>query len=155
AGQRPANSEPTVEWYQELSRTLGIEDRVTWLIRHVEDKEIPEIFNCVDLAVLPYMKSFEAQSSVLSIAAAYDVPVIASDVANIGETVREFELGLCVESESAEQLAEGLRTLAITPRSSNTSAQRFARISNWTEVGRQYWLLYRDQLHSLGKGENT
>lgn len=145
AGQRPAKSEPPVEWYQELAREKGVADKITWLIRYVEDREVADIFSCVNVVALPYMKSFAAQSSVLSVAAAYSVPVVASDVGDIGTTVREYGLGLCVEPESPPAFAALINSLLSSKRAwDNKRSREFAQYTNWTNIGRQHWALYRN-----------
>jgi glycosyltransferase involved in cell wall biosynthesis len=145
AGQRPANSEPSIDWYQTMAREQGVDERITWLIRYIDNREIADIFSCVDVVALPYMKSFAAQSSVLSIAAAYNVPVIASEVGDIGPTMKEYDLGVCVEPESPHLLATSLSSISRYKAARSNKSREFARHSNWTNIGHQHWSLYRGQ----------
>ena len=153
AGQHPSQSEPPVAWYQKLAAERGVESRITWRIGYVADPEVADLFSCVDIVAIPYLKSFAGQSSVLSVAAAYSVPVIASDVGDIGPVVREYGLGFCVEGDSPAALAQllgeaGGGSIVWNERRS----QEFARDSGWTNIGHQLWNLYRDLCHETDNG---
>ena len=143
AGQRPSQSEPSLEWYQDLARECGVENQCTWIIRFIENQEVADVFACSDVAVLPYGRSFAAQSSVLSVAAACDVPVLASDVGDIGATVRDYGLGLCLEPESLEVWAQALRDLGSGQLSwDERHGDDLARDASWSSIGGKLWALY-------------
>ena len=64
--------------------------------------------------VLPYL-DFSAQSGVLSQALSLGLPVVASDVGALGETVREYGTGVAVPPGDPAALAAGVRTLEQMP----------------------------------------
>ncbi|HET6229103.1 MAG TPA: glycosyltransferase [Longimicrobiaceae bacterium] len=145
-GDRAAASEPSAEWYRGLAAERGVEARTHWVTRYVDDAEVPDVFACADAVVLPYMRSFAGQSAVLSIAAAYGVPVIASDVGEIGPTVGAQRLGTCVTPERPAELAAAFA--AVRPLRERRPAPAAAGTGSWTEMGRALWELYGSTLES-------
>jgi glycosyltransferase involved in cell wall biosynthesis len=141
AGVPASGSEPGVEWYQRLARHIGVDARITWLTRYVGDDEVADVFGSADVVALPYLRSFAAQSSVLSIAATFGVPVIASDVGEMGREIRERSLGIYVQAESIEALGDAL---AHPP----TRAERAppvvgAAADEWKRVAEDHLAVYR------------
>lgn len=70
-----------------LSRSLGIEHRITWILRFVSEEEVPELFRSATLVVLPYRKI--DQSGVLMTAIAFDKPIVAARVGGLAETIQD------------------------------------------------------------------
>lgn len=81
--------------------------------RYIEDREVAQLFLDADVVALPYIEA--SQSGVLSIAAAFGRPVIATDVGEFRETVETHELGLIVPPAAPERLAEAIAVLAGRP----------------------------------------
>jgi len=66
--------------------------------------------------LLTYASSFHSQSGVLNIAAGARKPVLASaSPSPLIESVRRFQLGIAVASDSLTAIVEGLRQLLLTP----------------------------------------
>jgi glycosyltransferase involved in cell wall biosynthesis len=82
-------------------------DRFDVRDRRIPDDETARLFAESDVLILPYVEA--SQSGVLAIAAAFGLPVIASDVGEIGALVRETGMGLLVPPGDPGALA-----LAIT-----------------------------------------
>ena len=108
AGQIAGVSEPSADHYKNIIRTCNIDDSVYWVERYITEEEAAEVFKIADTVVLPYRKSFHAQSGVLNLAIGYEKPCIVSDVGGIGETVRLYDLGIVVEPENTEDLQRGI-----------------------------------------------
>jgi glycosyltransferase involved in cell wall biosynthesis len=81
----------------------------------VPDEELDLLLRTHSVVMLPYRSDFQAQSGVLNRAIAYRVPVVATDVGAVGETVRRFGLGCVVLPGCAAALARGVRTLYALP----------------------------------------
>jgi glycosyltransferase involved in cell wall biosynthesis len=88
------------EGYEALAREAG---GVRLLDRYIPDDEVEALFRAADVTVLPYRSG--TQSGVTHVAYALGVPVIATRVGGITETVREGETGLTCPPEDPEALA--------------------------------------------------
>lgn len=77
--------------------------------RFIDDAEVAQLFVDADAVVLPYTEA--SQSGVLNVAAAFGKPVIATDVGELGSTVRSNRLGIVVPPKNVQQLADAIRTL--------------------------------------------
>ena len=78
--------------------------------RRVPDEEVAELFAQADLLVLPYVEA--SQSGVLAVAAAFGLPVVATDVGEIGPLVRQTGMGLVVPPADPDALARAIIALA-------------------------------------------
>ncbi len=114
--------------------------------RFIEDTEVAQLFLDADVVVLPYIEA--SQSGVLNVAAAFGKPVVASDLGELGSTVRENRLGLVVPAGQPQQLADALATLAAQPDTRNflgAQALAWAKGENAPEtVGAQAAALYHE-----------
>jgi glycosyltransferase involved in cell wall biosynthesis len=70
------------EPYQRLIEELCLQDHVVTRLEYVSDAEIPVIFGAADLAVYPYT-AFDAQSAAATLALAFGLPLIVSDVGGL------------------------------------------------------------------------
>lgn len=82
---------------------LGLSQYVTIVDRYVRNEEIGIYFGAANVVVLPYLET--SQSAVLKIAFAMGVPVIASDVGGLRESVRDGVNGLLVRPGDSASLA--------------------------------------------------
>ena len=87
--------------------------RVELIDRFIKDEEMGRIFGQSSLVVLPYV-SFAAQSGVLHDSLAYGLPVVATDVGALGESVRRWGIGEVVPPENDAALAGAVREM-LTP----------------------------------------
>lgn len=110
-GQRAGASEKPIEFYKETIKKNDVSDSVYWVERYITDEEASEVFMVADAIILPYKKTFHAQSGVLNLAIGYEKPCVVTDVGGIGETVREYNLGIVVKPEDVEALKKGIATL--------------------------------------------
>jgi glycosyltransferase involved in cell wall biosynthesis len=91
------------EPYEALAREAG---GVRILNRYIPDDEVEALFRAADVTVLPYRSG--TQSGVTHVAYALGVPVIATRVGGIGETVREGETGVTCPPEDPDALAQAV-----------------------------------------------
>lgn len=82
-------------------------------LEFIPDEDVPKYFAAADVVVLPYRRAFKGTSGALQHAAAAGKPVIATDVGEVGPTVREYGLGIVVEPEVPEALAEGVKEFLV------------------------------------------
>jgi glycosyltransferase involved in cell wall biosynthesis len=91
------------EAYEALARAAG-DGAVRMLNRYIPDDEVEALFRAADVTVLPYRSA--TQSGVTHVSYALGVPVIATRVGGIAETVRDGETGLTCAPEDPRALAE-------------------------------------------------
>jgi glycosyltransferase involved in cell wall biosynthesis len=120
-------------------RALPDPCRLVTRFGYVPEAEADRYFRAADVVILPYRKAFKGTSGILRRAAASGKPVIATDVGDVGPTVREAGLGVVIPPESAVHLAAALRdflahrvqvTSAVEPR-----AIEYARSNDWRILG--------------------
>ena len=78
--------------------------------RRIPDEEVPKLFERCQMVVLPYLDG--SQSGVLSMAYAFNKPVIATSVGSIPETVEHGNTGLLVPPGDVQALADAIIQLA-------------------------------------------
>ena len=121
-----------------------MQDRVLWINRYIADEEIPEIFAVSDAIVLPYRETFHAQSGVLNLAIGYEKPCVVSDVGGIGETVREYNLGMVVKPEDVEDLKKGIQ--ALFEEHKHYGFDRYKKENNWDSACDKLIKVYEELL---------
>lgn len=89
--------------YREIVRKEGIEDRVTFVDRYVDNDEVEKFFAASDLVVLPYISA--TQSGIAQIALAFDRPVIVTEVGGLPEVVSEGRTGFTVPPADSDGIA--------------------------------------------------
>ena len=83
-----------------------LEGRVIVRDSYIAETEKPLYFASADAVVLSYRKDFVQTASMLLEAARFGLPVIASDVGELGELVRRYRTGLVFRAEDPESLRE-------------------------------------------------
>jgi len=101
-----------VAFYQEIAKSLGVDQRVRFLVGFVPDEKVVDYLQGADVLALTYSASFRSQSGVLNTAAHAGKPLLASaGPGPLRESVEKFGLGTFVTPDNAEALAEGMRRL--------------------------------------------
>jgi glycosyltransferase involved in cell wall biosynthesis len=88
---------------------LGLQDRVSFLARYIEDAEAAVLITRADAMVLPYREA--SGSGVAALALHFERPAVASRVGGLGEYIIDGETGYLVEPEDARDLARGIARL--------------------------------------------
>jgi len=131
-GQIAGVSETPAKYYKEIIRKNDLVSSVYWLDKYISADEAAEIFKIADAIILPYKRSFHAQSGVLNLAIGYEKPCVVSDVGGIGETVRHYDLGVVVRPEDVQDLTSGIRTLFKGKQ--DFGFVRYKKENNWENV---------------------
>jgi len=92
--------------YRDQIRRLGLEERVIIQNRYISNEDIEPFFAAADALVLPYLSG--SQSGVGMVALNYGVPVIATAVGGLAETVIDGETGLIVPPADSAALAHAI-----------------------------------------------
>ena len=116
AGSVASAKDKTFAEYLDLATRLGVSDRCYFAEGFVADEKLGEFFAGTDFVVLTYASSFHSQSGVLNIAARARKPVLASAAPSpLLESVRNFNLGICIEPDAPAAVVAGMRQLLETP----------------------------------------
>jgi glycosyltransferase involved in cell wall biosynthesis len=80
--------------------------RIEFVNRYVTDEEVDSFFSKADVACFPYLRA--SQSGAAHIAMNYGIPIIASKVGGLGESLSEYDGTLFCEPASVQQLRDTL-----------------------------------------------
>ncbi len=147
-GETAGASEMSPGHYRSMMERYGLVGSVLWIEKYISDSEAAEFFKIADAVVLPYKRSFHAQSGVLNLAAGFGRPCVVSDVGGLGELVREYALGVVVEPEDADALGKGIADLFGNIGSTEYGFQKFRHENSWDSAAEKYIEIYRMLLGS-------
>lgn len=94
------------EKYVNQISNSGAKDRILFLDRYVPDDEVATLYSSADVCVLPYRTG--TQSGVTAASFHFDVPVIATNVGGLKETVGDKGLGKIIDSADSELLKNAI-----------------------------------------------
>jgi glycosyltransferase involved in cell wall biosynthesis len=92
------------EKYEHQIKRLGIENKVIVQNNFISDEDVNLYFSLCDLCVLPYKSA--TQSGIIAVANYFEIPVIASCVGGLAESVKDNETGLIVNQLNGKAFAE-------------------------------------------------
>jgi glycosyltransferase involved in cell wall biosynthesis len=92
--------------YQSLIDSLGIAQRCHVFERYIDDQEVSSFFCGADVCVLPYKTA--TQSGIAGIAQHFTLPLIATPVGGLGETIAHDQNGLITEAADVESLTNAV-----------------------------------------------
>jgi glycosyltransferase involved in cell wall biosynthesis len=138
-----------VEPLRKLASELGVAERVDWRLGFLPDGEVDDVLAKALVVVLPYRRRVDA-SGVLALAVGHGLPIVASDVGSLGETVAEFGAGEVVPPEDVEALAAAcVRLLGDDGRRDEAvrGAARAREALTWEAAAQQHEALYAELVH--------
>jgi len=84
-----------------------LRDKIVMVNRYIADEDVPEFFSAADILVLPYTRA--SQSGVAHIGIAYGLPIIASKVGGLIESLGSY-MGTCfIEASDVNGLVKALK----------------------------------------------
>ena len=95
--------------YKEQIAASGCADRIHVFTRYIDDAEVPRFFSAADLCVLPYRSA--TQSGITAIALHFEVPLVATPVGGLAESIERPGIGLMAEGISARDLATAIERI--------------------------------------------
>lgn len=93
--------------YQELIDKSPFKDNIKVFEQYIPDDMVTTLFSASDVLILPYRDA--TQSGVVAIAYQMEMPIIATNVGALGETVLTSSTGIVVDV-SAESISEGIKS---------------------------------------------
>jgi glycosyltransferase involved in cell wall biosynthesis len=79
------------------------------------DDKVGELFARHSSVILPYTQEFVAQSGVIFMALAHEIPVVASEAGGMRDLFGQYKVGRTFREASAEKLADAIRSLHTDP----------------------------------------
>ena len=123
-----------------------LDAQIVWRIGYVPDEEVEQYFKAADVLLLPYTHIF--QSGVLFLAYSFGLPVIATNVGSLRETIIEGRTGYVCAPRDAVGLARAIKTYFASGLYRHLEVERAAiqRLANerhsWNRVGETTSLVY-------------
>ncbi len=93
--------------YQTLINSITKRNQVFVFNNYIADDQVPRFFAAADVCVLPYRTA--TQSGITSIAYHFDIPVIATDVGGLKESIKHLQTGLIVTECEPDTVAYSIR----------------------------------------------
>lgn len=94
--------------YDYLIKAASLEKRVSTFLKYIPDDEVKWYFSAADVCVLPYKSA--TQSGVTAVSFQFDLPIIATDVGGLKETIKHGENGSVVSELTAYAVASEIET---------------------------------------------
>jgi len=139
--------EMDIEPLQLLSRQLDVEGLIDWQLGFVPEEQVSPLFIEADAIILPYHHI--DQSGVLMQALPYGLPVIATDVGGISETITDGIHGRLVPPQAPIALAEAISDV-VCSRNYDQMAREVKKLANetysWNRIAEQTYDVYRSLL---------
>lgn len=111
--------------------------RVDLLDRFISEEEVAGIFASHSATVLPYTRGFVAQSGVVFMALAHELPVVASEAGGLRDLFDEFKIGQTFAEPTPQALASAIQALYSQNQQDLLNQIRLAkRRYSWQETAR-------------------
>ncbi len=94
------------ESYEQQIQKLEISDKVKIVNQYIPNEKVAQFFTLSEVVILPYRNA--TQSGILSIASAYNKPVIITSVGGLPEFVDDGQTGILVVTPSKEAVVKGV-----------------------------------------------
>lgn len=133
AGEVYGNSEK----YTELINSSSKKTSIFFFNQFIADNEVTTYFSAADLCVLPYRTA--TQSGVTAIAHYFKLPVLATNVGGLKETIQHLTTGYIIEHSEPTEIAEGITDFFLKSDTSKTQAA-FNQLTNersWENFAQQ------------------
>jgi len=129
----------TVEEINRLVNSLALSGKVILRLGYLDESLMPYYYSASDAVIFPYTKHYTGSSGPLTKGACtYGKPVIASDISEIGRSVRKYNIGLLVLPQDADSLSLGITKFINLPAEEKImmreNAFSLARLNSWANV---------------------
>jgi glycosyltransferase involved in cell wall biosynthesis len=94
--------------YQSLIDESPFKDNIKVFEQYIPDDKVTDFFSTTDLLVLPYRSA--TQSGVVAVAYQMELPMLATNVGGLGETIRSANVGIVTDEVSSLSIAEGIKS---------------------------------------------
>ena len=121
--------------YREQIASSGCAERIKVFNRYIDDEEVPAFFSAADLCVLPYKSA--TQSGITAIALHFGLPLVATPVGGLAESIERPGIGLMTDDITSEAIARAIRTFFETgPDSYAARIEEVRKSMTWKAFAR-------------------
>jgi len=131
--------------------TMGWKNHLIIVSRRVTDEEMENYFSACDAIILPYRRGYATTSGNLQLAIEHGKAVLACDQYCLGETVRNYQLGLVFTPDDVTALRSCLLKFAEQPATWFETIRGQCAAMNrdfaWEQITRQYVDVFNKIIH--------
>ena len=95
------------ETYEKKINDSTAKNRIHLFTKYIADDSVSVYFSAADVCILPYKSA--TQSGITSIAHHYNLPIIATNVGGLKETIQHLKTGLIVETPTSTDIAASIK----------------------------------------------
>lgn len=92
--------------YQTLIDQSPIKENISVFEQYISDEMVSQLFSAADVLILPYRSA--TQSGVIAVSLQMEIPMIATNVGSLGESINTAETGLVVNEVTLKSIGEGI-----------------------------------------------
>lgn len=124
------------EKYQQIIDGSGLNERVHLFNQYIPDGEVTNYFSAAEVCILPYKGA--TQSGITAIAHHFDLPIIATDVGGLKETIQHEKTGLVIQPDSTE-LKEAIELIFTEDRipQFRKNIQEYKNENSWSNFAKK------------------
>lgn len=123
--------------YAAQIKALGLEDRVHTFTQYISDEEVKTYFSAADVCMLTYKSA--TQSGITAIAHHFEMPIIATDVGGLKESINHGKTGLIVDKPEAGAIAKSVESYFgdFQPESMRVAIREQNEMNTWENFSAQ------------------
>lgn len=106
--------------YNELITNSPLKDNIIVFDHYINDDMVSVLFSASDLLVLPYRSA--TQSGVVALAYQLELPMVATDVGALGQTIKKSNTGIVVDEVTPQCVAKGIKDFFASDDQANFEA---------------------------------
>ena len=96
----------TFDTYADQIERLQLNNRIHTFTEYISDEEVKLYFSAADVCMLPYKSA--TQSGITAIAHHFEMPIIATDVGGLKESIEHGKSGLIVSNPDGDEVASAV-----------------------------------------------
>lgn len=95
--------------YEAQIAASSAKERIKVFNQYIDDAQVPSFFSASDLCVLPYRSA--TQSGITAVSMHFEVPMVATRVGGLAETIEGNGAGVMAESVTPEAIASAIKSI--------------------------------------------
>lgn len=135
----------TEEYICEATKTF--QNRVFLRMAFLPEEEVDCCLQAADIVCLPYRKEFDGASGPLGEGVVRNKLIVGPAHGSIGQTIREYHLGLTFEAENIANLAETLEQALTSAWKPDEKYREYQELLNPKRFEAEYAALYQSVVH--------
>jgi|GEM_PF-255856 len=113
------------------------------------ENDLALYISACDAVLLPYKRDFIGESGIMSLTLSHEIPLIASNVGKVGETIKQHNLGIVFEPESNLEFIKALDKFSNFSKNEieliKKNINLYISKNSWGEIARQHLSIYKNR----------